>query len=129
MTIPKANREDLYRFIWKQLSTFNCELKRVGGISNHVHMFINLHPTVALAVLMKNVKGLSSRWMRSDPRFIHFKGWADDYYACTVSPEHKNALIEYIKGQEEHHYGTDIADELKSMYRYADLIYDERDMA
>lgn len=128
MTIPKAVREDLFRFIWKQISQLKCKLIRIGGISNHVHMLIDLNQSVALAQLMKNSKGLSSRWMQTDSRFNMFKGWADGYYGCTVSPGDKRAVIEYIKSQEAHHYGIDIAEELKHMCEYADLQYDERDM-
>lgn len=89
---------------------------------------INLNPTVALSVLMKRVKGCSSTWMRTDDRFIAFKGWAADYYACTLAPEQKNAVVEYIKGQDLHHGVSSFDDEIKSMYRYADIVYDERDL-
>ena len=80
------NKEDVYRFIWKEIQKLNCKLLRIGGIQNHVHMLINLHPSVALARLMQNVKGRSSTWMGDDLRFKNFKGWAADYYACTISP-------------------------------------------
>lgn len=128
MTIPRTNREDLYRFIWKVIKENNCELIRVGGIQNHIHIFLNLHPTVALATLMQKIKGTSSVWMQSDNRFPSFRGWAKDYFACTLAPDGKAAMIEYIKNQETHHLGHPVKDEFAGMYRYADLDFDERDM-
>lgn len=128
MSIPKDRRDDMYRFIWKEIHTLGCRLLRIGGIANHVHMLIDLHPSVALSDLMKNVKGKSSSWMRNSQKFISFKGWASEYFASTVSPEHKYMIIEYIKGQESHHYGCDFAEEIKDMYRIADLPYNEKDM-
>lgn len=128
MTIPVEKQDDLYRFIWHQVKKLNCDLLRIGGIPNHVHMLINLHPSVALSTLMQNVKGRSSSWMGTNPEFHIFNGWASEYYACSVSPEHKATVIEYIKGQVAHHTACDFSSELVKMYQYADLIYDERDM-
>ncbi|MBO5269117.1 MAG: IS200/IS605 family transposase [Muribaculaceae bacterium] len=128
MTIPLAYKEDLYRFIWKEIKDLKCDLIRIGGIQNHVHILLNLHPTVALATLMQNIKSHSSAWMNSDARFDSFNGWAAEYFACTISPEQKTAVIEYIKGQEQHHLCHAIDDEFKRMYRYVNLPYDERDM-
>ena len=128
MTIPMQYREDVYRFIWSEIKKLDCYLLRIGGIQNHVHMLVNLHPSVSLSTLMQNIKGRSSHWMNSDARFGHFRGWAVDYYACTISPEQKNSVIEYIKGQPEHHRIHPVDTELESMYRYAELNYDERDL-
>ncbi len=128
MTIPSEFKEDVYRFIWKEIQKLNCKLLRIGGIQNHVHMLVNLHPTVALARLMQNVKGRSSTWMGEDGRFRHFRGWAADYYACSISPEAKYAVCEYIKNQEMHHLGTPAEVEFERMYHFADVKYDPRDL-
>jgi len=128
MTIPLEQKDDLYRFIWKILTDERCKLLRIGGIQNHVHMLINLHPSTALSALMQKVKALSSGWMRADIRFPLFEGWAKDYYACSISPEHKDAVIEYIKSQETHHLGQQLNSEILKLYRYAGLTYDDRDL-
>ena len=128
MTLPGERREDMYRFMWKEIKNLNCRLLRIGGIANHVHILLDLHPSVALADLMKNVKGKSSTWMGRTDGFLSFKGWASEYFASTVSPEHRFAVIEYIKNQETHHYGVGFEDEIKGMYRIADLPYHEKDM-
>lgn len=128
MTIPDEHSQDLYRFTWKEVTNMKSRLLRVGGIQNHVHMLIDLHPSVSLSQLMQNVKGRSSGWMRSDDRFCGFNGWASEYYGCTISPEQKHAVIEYIKGQQQHHLGAEFNREVVSMYRYADLDYHPSDL-
>lgn len=128
MTIPKDRREDMYRFMWKEIKDLNCRLLRIGGIANHVHILIDLHPSVALADLMKNVKGRSSTWMGRTQGFLSFKGWASEYFASTVSPENRFAVADYIRGQEKHHYGVVFEDEIKDMYMMADLQYHDKDM-
>ena len=128
MTIPLSYKEDVYRFIWSEIKKHKCDLLRIGGIQNHVHMLINLHPTMALAKLMQEIKSRSSAWMNADARFVGFRGWADDYYACTISPELRYRVCEYIRNQEMHHKVTAVDDEFSDMYRYADIEYDSRDL-
>ena len=128
MTIPLEYANDLYRSIWKESTDMDCYLLRVGGIQNHVHLLIDLNPKVALADLMRNVKAHSSGWMRADNRFPDFIGWAGEYFGCSISPEQKYAVIEYIKGQQEHHLGNPFDNELVGMYRCADLDYHDMDL-
>ncbi len=53
--LAKAHRDDLCRFIWGVLKARNCHLYRIGGVDDHVHILTSLHPTVALADLVKEI--------------------------------------------------------------------------
>ncbi|MDE5785203.1 MAG: transposase, partial [Duncaniella sp.] len=110
------------------LKDSSTHLMRIGGIQNHVHMLVNVSPTISLAKLMQDVKSLSSGWMAADPRFMNFKGWARGYYACSLSPERVDDVRRYIMNQEYHHLGRNFADELSELCRFADLELDEREM-
>ncbi len=128
MTLTDSYLEDVYRFIWSEVKKQKCILLRIGGIANHVHMLVELNPTTALAAFMRAIKSDSSGWLRRDARFPLFCGWAGEYFACTISPRQKQVVIEYINGQQQHHYGRPVEMELSEMYRIAGLEYDERDM-
>ena len=103
MTLPLDLLEDVYKFIWSILQSHNCKLYLIGGISNHIHMLIELHPMVALAPLVQEIKAKSSGFLRSDKRFRHYEGWAVGYYAATVANNNREPIIAYIKNQREHH--------------------------
>lgn len=126
-TVPTSVKEDLYRFIWKEIVSMNCKLLRIGGVENHVHILLELHPTVALSVLMKQIKSKTSGWMRVDNRFPDFSGWSSGYFAATIDNGSKANVIQYIKSQPEHHSSTTLDDEFRRLYSYAGLSYDERD--
>lgn len=128
MTLPLVYCDDLYRFIWKEITTKKCHLHRIGGIQNHVHMLIDLNPTVALSELMQAIKGHSSAWLRKDTRFPYFNGWAHEYFAASISVDNKVSVIEYIKSQREHHLGRTFDDEIVWLYRKAGQAYDSRDL-
>lgn len=128
MTIPLQFREDLYRFIWRKTTDLNSKLIRIGGIQNHIHMLVDLHPSISLSEFMKQIKGISSSWMRSDPRFNMFHGWAADYYASTIAPDSQASVIKYINNQQTHHLGEPFDNEIMKLYQYSNIGYDDRDL-
>ncbi len=71
---------------------------------------------------------LSSSWMKTTGHFSGFSGWAKEYYACSVSPELQDTVIEYIKVQKSHHSCSDLDEELRRMWRYDDITPYESDM-
>ena len=50
------NREQLYRFIWGVLKNKHCHLYRVGGVEDHIHLIVDIHPMIAPALLVKDIK-------------------------------------------------------------------------
>ncbi len=66
--------------------------------------------------------------MHRDSKFRYFEGWASGYFACSVSPEERMSVIEYINGQEEHHLHHRLEDEFRRLYSAVGIDYDERDM-
>ena len=128
MTIAAEHRNDVYRYIWSLIREMKCKLIRIGGIANHVHMLVDLHPEVNLAQFMRSIKSKSAGWMNSDDRFPNFKGWAADYYASSVSPEFSSRIEAYIRNQEQHHSANNFHAELEELYRNAGLWLHPKDL-
>ncbi|MBL9154432.1 MAG: IS200/IS605 family transposase [Verrucomicrobiales bacterium] len=123
--LAKARRDDLFRFVWGLLQRRDCHLYRIGGVEDHIHLLTSLHPAVALADLVKDIKITSSAWIKGERIFPHFSAWQEGYGAFTVAAEARPALIEYIKGQEEHHAhapgAEDFVAELRRLVEAAQL--------
>ena len=115
MTINPENEEALYRFIWKTLKNKDCYLLRIGGIANHIHIFVDINPMISKARLAGEIKRLSSLWMKQSGLFPHFEGWGKEYFGFSKSLEDKPKIIEYIKKQKEHHLGISFEDEIKEL--------------
>lgn len=127
-TIPEDFLEDVYRYIWSEIRNLNCKLLRIGGMPNHLHLLIDLHPSVCLSDFVKTIKAKSSYWMRRDGRFSSFDGWAREYFAVTLSVDARKAVISYIFSQKEHHCNVSFDDELVKLHIASDVAYDHRDM-
>ena len=94
MTIPDTSSEVIYRYIWGIIRNHNCILYRIGGIENHIHMLIHLHPDVNLSALMRDIKQSSSKWVKSNPQlFPLFRGWGKEYGAFSCSCSAKESII------------------------------------
>ena len=127
-TIPRELSEELYRYIWAEVKRHNSLLIRIGGVSNHIHLLVDLNPAVSLANLVRDIKANSSRWLNNDTRFNLFNGWSDGYFAETVSQSGRQSVIDYINGQADHHRYRPFAEELQELFGYAGLHFDNRDL-
>ena len=58
--------------------------------------------------------------------FAEFEAWQEGYAALTHSLAEKDRLIEYIKGQEEHHKKVSFRDEFRRLLEEAGIEFDEK---
>ena len=119
--LDKARRDDLYRFIWGVLKERKSHLYRIGGVEDHIHILTSLHPSMALASLVKEVKTASSAWIIGEGVFPTFEHWQEGYGAFSVAAKDRPGLIDYIKNQEAHHAQRSFVDELREMVESAQL--------
>jgi putative transposase len=124
--LVKPRREELFRYIWGIVKNHEGHLYRINGIEDHLHILTSLHPTVALADLVKAIKTGSSKWIKENNVFPSFDHWQDGYSAFTHSLHDKDRLIEYIKDQEAHHHGIEFLDEYRALLREAGIEFDEK---
>ncbi|KAA9349319.1 IS200/IS605 family transposase [Larkinella humicola] len=125
-TINEIHCTELYRYVWGIVKSKNCQLFRINGVEDHIHILSDLHPTVALADLVKDIKAGSSRWMKESGLFPEFEGWADGYGAFTYSIRERDKIIRYIKKQKEHHKKVPFMEEYRSLLEENGLRYEEK---
>jgi len=127
--VLKADRrEELFRYIWGILKNRQSHLYRINGVEDHLHILTGLHPTVSLADLVKDIKTGSAHWIKKRSVFPLFAHWQDGYAALTHSQGEIDGLIEYIKGQKEHHRRTTFVEEYRKLLLEAGIEFDERYM-
>jgi REP element-mobilizing transposase RayT len=72
-------------------------------MEDHLHIVTHIHPTIALATLVKEINVSSTTWIKNEKIFPDFRSWQLGYGAFTYSIKEKEALLKYIKTQKEHH--------------------------
>ena len=63
--IAEEHERDLYMYIYGFCNNHQCVLYRIGGMPDHIHMCVGLHPTTAVATFIHDLKIAAGNFMRS----------------------------------------------------------------
>ena len=126
--IDTEHKEKLYRFIWSLTKEQKCVLYRINGMPDHIHMLVDLHPSVSMADFIREIKSKSSQWVKKSGFFPSFEGCCKEYFAESKGLSEKDRIIEYIKGQETHHNAVSTDDELKQLFAASGLTWYDDDL-
>ena len=124
--LAQGGRDQLFRYVWGIVSRRRSRLYRINGTADHLHILTSMHPTVNLSDFVKEIKGASSHWIKTNNVFPGSSHWQDGYGAFTHSTQDRDRLIEYIKHQEQHHKKMSFADELRALLIEAGVEFDEK---
>src|SRR5260370_19647891 len=101
----KMMTSEMQSRLWAYLAgvarKLEAEVFEVGGVADHVHVFVALPAPLDTAQLVQKIKANSSRWMRQNG-VSHFE-WQRGYGAFSVSASATEEVRRYIRTQEEHH--------------------------
>ena len=100
----KANVEQMiYQHIQEQLVEFGCFVRIINGMPDHVHLLYLQNPKMALVDTIKQVKGNTGHWINEQNLTTEKFAWQTGYAAYSVSESQLERVLQYIKGQKEHH--------------------------
>ena len=114
-TITIEHDRELYAVIMEQTNNLHGKIYRIGGMPDHVHIFVSLPATISLAKYVQDVKTFTSKWLKANPLFPYFRGWGHEYAALSYSIHDKEKIVNYIKGQKEHHKRVSFAEECRAL--------------
>jgi REP element-mobilizing transposase RayT len=116
----------LHPYIGGILRAEKAALYSIGGIEDHVHLYMRYRPDTCLSDLMRIVKSRSSLWIHETFPSLGDFTWQEGYWAFSVEKSGEAALKNYIASQHEHHHGEDFKSEIRRMLTAADIEFDER---
>ncbi|HKQ48712.1 MAG TPA: IS200/IS605 family transposase [Phycisphaerae bacterium] len=122
----KILREELHAYLGGISKQLDCPPVRVGGVEDHVHILAHLGRTIALADWVKELKRVSSIWLKEkNPDLGKFQ-WQAGYAAFSVSQSNLEQVENYVAEQDEHHRKMSYQDELRAFFHKHEQDYDER---
>ena len=113
--LVKDQRDRLWAYMAEILRNHQCHVYKVNGVEDHVHLLFELHPTVALARLVKDVKLASNQFIQQELNMPLFSGWQAGYGAFTYDNTALPNLIQYVESQEEHHMRQTFEEEFRKL--------------
>ena len=122
--ITTEHEELLYRYIWGFIKKKNCILYRIGGMPDHLHLLVQLPPTIAPSHFVHDLKLATNQFMSEHKEeFPRFTSWGKSFCALTCSESAKDTVVNYIKNQKAHHQKTSFRDELLALLRENHIEY------
>ncbi len=101
----------LYAAIAAKCRELKCIPLAIGGVADHVHVLVRLHTTVAIATLVKEIKGASSHLVTHVITPDQPFKWQGAYSAFTLWKADAPQVAAYIGNQKTHHATGDLVAE------------------
>ena len=124
--IRQTWEEELYRYISGIIQRNGHKVLAINGMPDHLHVFFGMRPAQSLSDLMQDVKGDSSKWINQKKFVAGRFSWQEGYGAFSYSRSHIDRVIDYIKGQKDHHRKTTFIQEYLEFLEKFEVPYDER---
>jgi putative transposase len=124
--IDDAIENELYAYLGGICNNLECQVLKVGGYTNHIHILCLLSKKITLAKLLAEVKANSSRWMKTKGEKYQNFYWQDGYGAFSVRQSEVQVVSNYIANQKEHHNKRSFKDEYRDILKEHGLEFDEK---
>jgi len=119
-------RVALHAYLGGISKTLECAPIIVGGVEDHVHILARFARTITQAECVKELKRVSSLWLKEQGSHYSDFQWQGGYACFSVSESDLEQVKKYIADQEEHHRKMSFQNELRRLLRKHGLEWDER---
>ena len=124
--ITRDLADRLYPYIGGLVRAQKGVLYDIGGVEDHVHMYLRWRTDENVSVLMRTVKARSSKSVHDTFPALGAFAWQEGYSVFSVSKSQEEAVKRYIAGQAEHHKKEDFKSELLRLLRAHGVEFVER---
>ena len=119
-------RDDLFAYIGGTVKDHKASLLKAGGIEDHVHLLLRIHPEFAISKTVQLLKANSSKWINDNRKTSSPFQWQRGYGAFSVSQSMADTVRNYIAGQRKHHARRTYQDEYLEILRKHEIEFDLR---
>jgi REP element-mobilizing transposase RayT len=124
--IAKQWKEELYKYISGIITTKGQKSIIVNGVSDHIHVFVGLKPSMAISDLVRDVKNNSTNFI-NDKQFVKGKfSWQEGYGAFSYAHSQIDQVYNYILNQEQHHHIKTFKEEYMDFLTKFAIEYNEK---
>ncbi|OWY21546.1 transposase [Sphingobacteriales bacterium UPWRP_1] len=112
----------LYNQLRKIALEKSYHLNFVNGMEDHIHLLVGYEPKFAISNMVKDFKGISSRWVNEQQLTADYFDWQDGFCAISVSPSNVPKVRNYIRNQQQHHAKQTFEEELILLKKKASIV-------
>jgi putative transposase len=124
--LKKAWREDVFKYISGIIKGKDQKPIIVNGVSDHVHVFVGIKPSIRVSDLIRDIKNNSSNFINKQGYLPGHFSWQDGYGAFSYGHSQLNSVYQYIRNQEVHHQKVTFKSEYHDFLTKFDVPHDEK---
>ena len=119
-------RPALHAYLTTVFKNIQSPVLIINSVEDHVHVLFALQRTIALAVVVEEIKKSSSKWLKTQSPDLASFSWQAGYGAFSVSESNVATVKHYIANQAEHHRKVSFQDELRRFLVKHNINFNER---
>jgi putative transposase len=101
--LQPAIEKKVHSYMKEQFKEMGCPVNIIGGTEDHVHVLFLLSTKHSVGQIIKNVKGKTCHWIRTENLTKNKFEWQVGYYATGIDNENLDRVFHYICNQKLHH--------------------------
>ena len=117
LSIRPEWQDRLYGYVGGIIRRLDGTLFVIGGIADHVHLYLECPATIAMSDLVSRIKSNTSRWIHMEFSDCQEFQWQRGYGVFSVDPKHDENLRSYILNQAAHHQRITFVEEYTAILR------------
>ena len=117
---------ELFKYLGGICNKLECQVIKVGGYKDHVHILCLLSKKIALVQLVEKLKSNSSKWVKTKGQKYSKFYWQNGYGTFSVNPSEVDIVVNYIANQKEHHAKKRFKEEYRAFLKKFEVEFDER---
>ena len=122
----KALRLKVHNYLGGISNQLGCQPLIIGGVSDYVHVLCRLGKSVSQSDYVKELKRVSSLWIKERQPSLSDFSWQGGYGAFSVDGRSLDAVWKYIENQERHHNAVSFQDEFREFLSEHGMECDEK---
>jgi len=119
-------KDTLYKYITGIVRGQAQKLYIINGMPDHIHILLSLKPDIAISELVRDIKANSSRFINENGWIKGRFQWQEGFGAFSYGYSQLDAVIKYIKNQEERHRKKTFKEEYLEFLKKFHVKYDEQ---
>ena len=124
--IAPSWQQELYAYIIGVIENRHHKVYAIGGMRDHIHIFVSMSPTQSVSELVQEVKRASTLWIKERHLVDGNFAWQEGFGAFSYSKSHVSKVVAYIQNQKQHHVGKTMQEEYIEFLKLFGVEYDER---
>lgn len=124
--LHKTWRKEVFKYISGIIKAKGQKPIIVNGVTDHVHVFVGLKPSMNISDLVRDIKNNSSKFINEQGWIRGRFSWQKGYGAFSYAHSQIDNVYQYILNQEEHHRKKTFKEEYLEFLQKFEVEYNEK---